>query len=86
MVEHRSHNLVALSLYRMKTGSRNAYSCIDWMLFFSLKCPYSGKSDPFGLYLNSNKAIALDKMYNVLLFIYEKHFLITPSYLLCFVI
>ena len=35
MVEHLSRNLLPMSLYRIKTGSRNGYFCINLVLFFT---------------------------------------------------
>lgn len=82
MVEHPSHDLLAMSLYRRKKWIPKWLFLNRLGVSFTLERPFYERLD----LLNSNKAIALDKVYNVLLFIYKKTLLIKHSYVVCFVI
>ena len=70
MVEHLLRNLLAMSLYPRKTWIPKWLFLHRLCVIFILERPFYKKLD----LLSSNIAITLHKIYNVLLFICEKHF------------
>lgn len=82
MVEYFLYDLFVMFLYCRKKWILK-WLFLNWFgVSFILECLFYERLD----FLNFNKVIVLDKVYNVLLFIYKKIFLIKYSYVVCFVI